>query len=155
MAWRPHDRTYELIAYREPGKWGTPRKVDESSVIKMDRKFPDTFNNYDYENKHVVFAPASPCPILYGIRGNRQDYLADAMAAVKSEKIDRWLIFLTNQGTDDHIIDASISNLRPFISVRANGKVAGMPRIIEGGHLIFSITNGKKQIDCTMSVCKL
>lgn len=150
MAWRPHDRTYELIAYREPKRWGSPRKVDEASVIKMDGKFPDSFNNYDYENKHVVFAPASPCPILYGIRGNEQNYLADAMATVKSEKIDRWIIFLTNQGTDDHIIDASISNLRPFTSVRVQGKVAGMPRIIEGGHLIFPITNGRKQVDCTI-----
>jgi tRNA(Ile2)-agmatinylcytidine synthase len=150
MAWRPHDRTYELIAYREPKRWGTPRKVDEASVIKMDKKFPDTFNNYDYEEKHVVFAPASPCPILFGIRGNRPDYLADAMAAVKSEKIDRWLIFLTNQGTDDHIIDASISNLRPFTSVRIRGTVAGMPRVIEGGHLIFPIINGKNTVDCTI-----
>jgi tRNA(Ile2)-agmatinylcytidine synthase len=150
MAWRPRDRTYELIAYRQPKKWGTPRKVDEASVIKMDKKFPDTFNNYDYEEKHVVFAPASPCPILFGIRGNRPDYLADAMAAVKSEKIDRWLIFLTNQGTDDHIIEASISNLRPFTSVRVRGTVAGMPRVIEGGHLIFPIINGKNTVDCTI-----
>jgi len=150
IAWRPHDRTYELIAYREPAKWGTPRKVGEASVIKMDKAYPDTFNNYDYEEKHIVFAPASPCPILYGIRGDGQNYLAGASAMVESEKIDRWLIFLTNQGTDDHIIDASISNLRPFTSVRVRGKVAGMPRIIEGGHIIFPITNGQKQVDCTI-----
>lgn len=150
MAWRPHDRTYELIAYREPKKWGKPRKVDEASVIKMDKKFTGTFNNYDYEEKHVVFAPASPCPILYGIRGDAPDYLADAMITVKSEKVDRWLIFLTNQGTDDHIIDASVSNLRPFTSARVRGTVAAMPRIIEGGHLIFSISNGRKAVDCTI-----
>ncbi|MBU4032537.1 MAG: DUF1743 domain-containing protein, partial [Candidatus Thermoplasmatota archaeon] len=70
MAWRPLDRTYELIAYREPKKWGTPRKVEAASVIAMDKKFPGTFNNYDYEEKHVAFSPSSPCPILYDIRGN-------------------------------------------------------------------------------------
>ncbi|MDD4307609.1 MAG: tRNA(Ile)(2)-agmatinylcytidine synthase, partial [Thermoplasmata archaeon] len=150
MAWRPHDRTYELIAYREPKKWGTPRTVDEASVIKMDKKFTGTFNNYDYEEKHVVFAPASPCPILFGIRGDAPGYLRAAMETVKSEKVDRWLIFLTNQGTDDHIIDASVSNLRPFTSARVRGTVAGMPRIIEGGHLIFPITNGRKAVDCTI-----
>ncbi|MBU4031517.1 MAG: DNA-binding protein, partial [Candidatus Thermoplasmatota archaeon] len=78
------------------------------------------------------------------------DYLPAAMNTVKSEIIGRWLIFLTNQGTDDHIINASISNLRPFTSARIRGTIAGMPRIIGGGHLIFPITNGKKTVDCTV-----
>jgi tRNA(Ile2)-agmatinylcytidine synthase len=150
MAWRPRDRTYELIAYRAPNKWGTARNIDAASVVEMDRKYPGTFNNYDYEEQRPVFAPASPCPILYGIRGDSPDYLRDAMGTVKSEKVDRWLIFLTNQGTDDHIINASISNMQPFTSVRVRGKVDGLPRIIEGGHLIFPMTNGRKNVDCTI-----
>ncbi len=150
MAWQPQDHTYELIAYREPKKWGTPRDVNAASVMMMDMKFPGTFNNYDYELEHVAFAPASPCPILYGIRGDGYDYLPAAMKAVKSEKIDRWVIFLTNQGTDDHIIPASVSNLRPFTSVKVRARVIAMPRMIEGGHLIFSITNGRASVDCTI-----
>ncbi len=150
MAWQPRDRTYELIAYREKRKWGTPRKVDAASVVRMDRKFPGTFNNYDYEEKRPVFAPASPCPILFGIRGEAPDYLPAASKMVKSEKIDRWIIFLTNQGTDDHIMPASVSNLRPYTSVRVRGTVARAPRIIVGGHLIFPITNGKDTADCTI-----
>ncbi|MFO7618818.1 MAG: tRNA(Ile)(2)-agmatinylcytidine synthase [Thermoplasmata archaeon] len=150
MAWHPHDRTYELIAYREPGRWGTPREVNAASVMMMDMKFPGTFNNYDYELEHVAFAPASPCPILYGIRGDGYDYLPAAMKVVNSEKIDRWLIFLTNQGTDDHIIPASVSNLHPYTSVKVRARVAAMPRMIEGGHLIFPITNGRATVDCTI-----
>jgi tRNA(Ile2)-agmatinylcytidine synthase len=150
MAWHPLGRTYELITYREQKKWGTPRKVEPASVMFMDAKFPGTFNNYDYELEHVAFAPASPCPILYGIRGNGYDYLPAAMRYVKSENVDRWLIFLTNQGTDDHIIPASISNLQPFTSVRIRAKVAAMPRMIEGGHLVFPITNGRTTVDCTI-----
>lgn len=150
MAWRPRDRTYELITYREPKRGGKPRKVDAASVIKMDKKFKGTFNNYDYELKHVAFAPNSPCPILYGIRGDAPDYLPDASKMVVSEKINRWLIYMTNQGTDDHIIPASISSLKPYTSVRVTGKVKKMPRIIEGGHLIFSLTNGRHSVDCTI-----
>jgi len=150
MAWQPRDRTYELIAYREPGKWGRPRHVDGESVKRMDRKFPGTFNNYDYEEKRPVFAPNSPCPILFGIRGEAPGYLPAAMRAVKSEKVDRWLIFLTNQATDDHIVPASISSLKPYTSVRVRGRVAGPARIIRGGHLIFPITNGPSTVDCTI-----
>jgi len=150
MAWTPRDRTYELIAYREKKRWGTPRKVGAASVIRMDKKYTGTFNNYDYEEKRPVFAPASPCPILFGIRGEAPDYLPAAMRTVESEKIDRWIIFLTNQGTDDHIIPASISNLQPYTSVRVKGRVAGPAKVIRGGHLIFRITNGRSSVDCTI-----
>jgi tRNA(Ile2)-agmatinylcytidine synthase len=150
MAWKPRDRTYELIAYREPARWGTPREVDAASVIRMDRKFTGTFNNYDYELEHVAFSPASPCPVLYGIRGDDSDYLPDAMRAVESESVDRWLIFRTNQGTDDHVIGGQVSGLEPFTTVRVRGDVAGMPRMIEGGHMIFPITDGRKSVDCTI-----
>ena len=57
ISWRPRDRTYEVLAYREPRRWGTPREIDEVSVVEMDRHFPSTFHNYDYANRRVVLAP--------------------------------------------------------------------------------------------------
>jgi tRNA(Ile2)-agmatinylcytidine synthase len=150
IAWCPRDRTHELIAYREKSKWGKPREVNESSVLEMDKAITSTFNNYDYEEKRVAFAPKSPCPVLFGIRGDVEKDLLKAVGKIKSEKKDRWLVFLTNQGTDDHIIDASISNLTPYTSVRVGGRVASAPRVIKGGHLIFSLANKKKVIDCTI-----
>ena len=149
-AWRPHDSTYEVIAYREESKWGKPRNIDVASVKKMDKSVKTTFNNYDYEEKHMAIMPSSPCPILFGTRGDVESDLHRAKDIIQSEKIARWIVFLTNQGTDDHIIQGSISSLEPFTSVKVRGKVASNPRIIEGGHLIFQLTNGRKSVDCTI-----
>ncbi len=150
VAWKPKDRTYEIIAYRERKKWGNKRKIDEASVISMDNKFFSTFNNYDYEEKHMAIAPNSPCPVLFGIRGDLELALPKAMKAVKSEAIDRWLIFLTNQGTDDHIYDYTIGNLKPFNSVRSVGVVSRNPEMLEGGHLVFRISSSGYEVDCTI-----
>src|SRR5439155_75021 len=69
-SWRPRDRTYEVLCYRKESIWGTGREIVPESVKEMDIRFPSTFNNYDYDNERVVIAPHSPCPILFGIRGD-------------------------------------------------------------------------------------
>ncbi len=116
----------------------------------MDKAIKSTFNNYDYEEKHMAIMPSSPCPILYGVRGDVEKHLHKAKSMIESEKIARWLIYLTNQGTDDHIIQGNISSLELFTTVKVQGTVASTPNIIPGGHLIFSISNGKKAVDCTI-----
>ncbi len=147
ISWRPKDRTHEVIAYREKTRWGTDRKIDENSVVKMDKAFPSTFNNYDYNNRVVVVAPNSPCPVLFGIRGDRTKELPKAMRTLKSEKKDRWILFETNQGTDEHLQKKKIKDVSRYHSVITSGEVHSKPKTIEGGHVIFSISKGKK-IDC-------
>lgn len=149
IAWFPkHDKTYELITYREENKWGTKRQVDHKSVKKMDETYPSTFDNYDYENLHNRLTPNSPCPVLYGIRGNNVDDLTKASSVVKSEKVDSWLIFETNQGTDDHLQKKAINEIKPYQSAITEGTVAKAPNTIEGGHVIFSIKDSTGEIDC-------
>ena len=150
VAWKPRGRTHEIIAYRALEKWGKKRKIDEASVKKMDKKFYSTFNNYDYEEKHMVIAPGSPCPVLFGIRGDREEILPDAMRSVRSEKIDCWLVYLTNQGTDDHIMEARIGTVKPYSSVKVTGIVVREPKMLAGGHLVFRIAHRKYEIDCTI-----
>ena len=147
VAWRPRDRTYEITAYREMKRWGTKRRVERDSVIRMDKTFPSTFNNYDYHNKNIVIAPNSPCPVLLGIRGNKPEDLPLAMDMIKSETKDRWVIFLTNQGTDEHLQSRRIGDIARYMSVITRGTVISKPRTIEGGHVIFSVKD-KKTIDC-------
>jgi tRNA(Ile2)-agmatinylcytidine synthase len=147
ISWRPRDKTYEVIVYREKKRWGTKRKVDFKSVIVMDRKFSSTFNNYDYRNKEVVVAPNSPCPVLFGIRGDEARDLLKAKEIIKSEKKDRWILFETNQGTDEHLQETSIGKISKYSSVITSGEVSKKPRTIEGGHVIFSLENGGT-IDC-------
>ncbi len=150
VSWRPKDRTYELIAYRVKKSWGKKRKIDEASVIDMDKKFYSTFNNYDYDEKHMIIAPSSPCPVLFGIRGDYEPDLPKAMKMLKTEKADRWLLYLTNQGTDDHITDSTIAALKSYASVRTSGVVSRNPRMLEGGHLVFSISSRGREVDCTI-----
>ncbi|MGQ0798397.1 MAG: TiaS agmantine-binding domain-containing protein [Methanobacteriota archaeon] len=139
VAWRPRDRTYEVLAYREPSRWGTQRDVDPSSVREMDRMFPTTFNNYDYENERVAIAPRSPCPILFGIRGDRVGDLPGAMEVVRSEPIDRWALFETNQGTDDHVHPGAARV--PRTAVRVSGTVRAAPQTVRGGHVVIRFSN--------------
>jgi tRNA(Ile2)-agmatinylcytidine synthase len=147
ISWRPRDRTYEVITYREKRKWGTKRKVNENSVKKMDRRFKSTFNNYDYKNKVVAISPNSPCPVLFGIRGDDPKDLPKAENLIESENIERWILFETNQGTDEHLQKKRIEEVKTYTSVITKGKVSSQPKTISGGHVIFPITN-KKTIEC-------
>jgi len=142
MSWRPRDRTWEVIAYRSPDRFGTPRRIDPKSVIAMDRATKMTFNSYDYENDHIAIAPRSPCPILFGIRGDSANELLRAKAMIKGEKPDKWLLFLTNQATEDHVVDRKIASLRPRMSARVRASVAAAPITVPGGHVILKVTDG-------------
>jgi tRNA(Ile2)-agmatinylcytidine synthase len=128
IAWRPQDRTYEILTYRAREAWGTARRIQPESVVRMDCAFPSTFNNYDYVNDRVIIAPHSPCPVLFGIRGDDPLVLPFAMKKVRGELPERWLIFETNQGTDDHVVTAR--PVRPHSSVRFSGLVRSPPRVL-------------------------
>lgn len=144
MSWRPRDRTWEVIAYRAPRMFGTPRRIEPESVIEMDKATKLTFNNYDYENGHIAIAPGSPCPILFGIRGGSPAELLNAKDMIRGEKPHKWLLFMTNQATEDHLMTRRIADLQPMMSARVSAHVAQMPFTIPGGHVIVRISDGKE-----------
>ncbi len=144
-AWRPRDRTYELLAYRVRAVWGRRREVDPESVLQMDRRFPTTFNNIDLATRHVAVAPHSPCPVLYGIRGEDPAVLPVASRVLKGERPDRWMIVETNQGTDDHIANDEW-RFRPYLSTSLDVTVAELPRTIQGGHVLVP-ARGRRGLD--------
>ncbi len=137
IAWRPRDRTYEVLTYRARRVWATHRAIAADSVIRMDRAFSSTFNNYDYLNNRVAIAPHSPCPVLFGIRGDDPLVLPEAMSMVQGELPERWLLFETNQGTDDHVARRHAS--APGSTGRWSGIVRSAPRSLQGGHVVFRI----------------
>jgi len=141
ISWKPYDRTYEILAYGKE-KW-----VDEESVIKMDKKCRSCFDNYDYENKYVAIMPHANSPVIYGIRGEDADELKKAMRMVKSSPIERWLIFETNQATDEHLQKKKVKDIKPYESVVVRGIVKKEPHVIKGGHVVFSIYDGN-EIEC-------
>jgi tRNA(Ile2)-agmatinylcytidine synthase len=149
VSWLPSiDKTFELISYRQKKRWGTKRYVDSESVKKMDKSVKTTFDNYDYKNNHNRLVPNSPCPILYGIRGEVIKDLIQTSSIVKSEPVDSWLIFETNQGTDDHLQKKKVKDIEPYQSVIVKGSVSKNPVIIKGGHVIFTIKDSTGRIDC-------
>ncbi|MGB9902861.1 TiaS agmantine-binding domain-containing protein [Methanothrix sp.] len=145
------DYTYELIAYRRRELWGTPRALDEDSVWDADRAtYPATWDTVDYSNRRIVFSPHSPDPVLFGIRGDDPGAIRRAFSMIRSEAPERCVMYITNQGTDAHIIDMRGRDtlLHDDRSYRLRGTVAGEPRVIEGGHVFFPIDLGERNIEC-------
>jgi len=106
------DFTYELIAYRERARWGTPRRIDAASVWRADAAtYPRTWDTVDHHNKRIVFAPHSKDPVLFGIRGSDPDAIREAFQIIESEPWERCVLYRTNQGTDAHILDACASTI--------------------------------------------
>ncbi len=146
LAWRPKDFTYELLTYREKERWGEPRDIDETSVKILDENLKRSFDSYDHQEEKQAIAPSSPCPVLYGVRGEDPKELQEALQVVGSEPVERWVSFLTNQGTDDHIQTMNLSDVEAWSSVRIEGEVCSEPHSIEGGHVLFKIDDGTDEI---------
>ncbi|MCE8426590.1 MAG: DUF1743 domain-containing protein [Candidatus Methanoperedens sp.] len=143
------DFTYELIAYREKKRWGISRDIDRNSVLAADSAtFPDTWDTVDHENERIVFAPHSPDPILFGIRGNSESAVRAAFSMIKSEPVERYVIYKTNQNTDMHLIDTRIDEVANDRSYILKGKVSKDPISIEGGHVIIKISDNGAAIEC-------
>jgi tRNA(Ile2)-agmatinylcytidine synthase len=149
IAWNDlNDKTYEVITYRMNDRWGIKRIIDTQSVIQMDTKIVSTFDNYDHINHHNRIAPSSPCPILFGIRGDKPEELFTAVSLIKSEPAQGMLLFVSNQGTDDHLIQKKIQDIRPYQSVIIDAKIRTQPVTKDGGHVFFSISDATGEIDC-------
>ena len=142
------DKTFELIGYRLQSNWGTEREVATASVHQIDRKCPTTFDNFDYSNTHNRLVPKSPCPVLYGVRGDDINELIMAQSIVQSETVESWVIFETNQGTDQHLQKKMIRDIQPYQSVIVEGSVVNNPFAVEGGHVFFSLKDTTGSIDC-------
>jgi len=145
------DHTYEIIAYRTRENRGTPRRIEGSSIEEMNEKTaPLTFNNIDPEKGRILITPRGLDPILYGIRGETPEVIKQAHELVRSqERIERWVIFRTNHGTDAHLRRiSSIGEVQPFNPVVVRGVITKKPEVIPGGHVIFPVKDESGQVDC-------
>lgn len=142
------DHTYELIAYRLFDNFGLPRVIDHGSVFRADEKtYPGTWDTVDRTNNTVVCAPHSPDPILFGIRGDDINAIKQAFSMIDSEPVGSTLLYITNQGTDLHLVDASIHEICNERSYKVSGTVLDIPKTISGGHVFFTI-NGTGCVEC-------
>jgi tRNA(Ile2)-agmatinylcytidine synthase len=142
VAWPGRHATWELIAYRERRRWGTPRTVDPLSVQEVQRRFPRLFLCFDRRTRRLLVAPHTPCPILFGLRSTDAASPRRALPRVRSEPVDRWVTFRTNQGTGDHLTRRSGAEWPDLTSGVVRGRVLAPPTIGPGGHVRFELTVG-------------
>jgi tRNA(Ile2)-agmatinylcytidine synthase len=137
IAWPGRRATWELIAYRPKDRWGQPRGVDAASVRHAAAEEPDLFLCHDARTRRLLVTPHTPCPILYGLRATSRTAPVRARRSVRSETVDRWMLFRTNQGTGDHLVARSAAGLGPYRSAVVRGRVAAVPETTPGGHARF------------------
>ena len=123
IAWKgDHDYTWECTAWRHQSG---PRIIPDNLVIEMSNRYPSTILNRDPNARRSLIAPRTPCPVLYGIRGESRQDVLDAHEFLQeqgAEKSSGHRAHRTNQATDDHL------------SSVASGVVT-KSRIMKGGHV--------------------
>ncbi|HYA10418.1 MAG TPA: DUF1743 domain-containing protein, partial [Thermoplasmata archaeon] len=139
IAWPARRVTWELIAYREPARVGTPRVVDRPSVVAAQRRHPELFLCDDPRTRRLLVAPHTGCPILFGLRGTSPSAPAAAFRHVVSEPVERWMLFRTNQATGDHLVPRPAAELRGYRSASVQGTVDGPVTVLPGGHVRFRL----------------
>ncbi|WP_455645051.1 TiaS agmantine-binding domain-containing protein [Methanosphaera sp.] len=145
------DQTFECLAYRLPENYGTKRQLDDESIFYMNEQtYPETFDNIDIEGNYAAIEPHTPCPVLYGIRGNTPEIVEKAHNMVKSyEEIQDYCIFKTNQHTDMHIqYDVKINDMVNTGCYSFDCQVTKAPHDIEGGHVFFEVSDETGMLEC-------
>ena len=133
--------TWELIGYREKEKWGSKRDISALSVHEVGH-LKGVFSCHDSDGK-VAMVPNSPCPVLWGFRGTEHKILIDNFDNLGPEKPLRWILYKTNQATDDHLRMMEISDISDGDSVWLEVEVSSKPNVIKGGHRFFKASDSQ------------
>ncbi len=133
------DFTYELLVYRTYRRYGRERCVDPESVLIFDNLAKHSFNNV--HDGRILITPHGPDPVLYGVRGDDPQELLAALNIIKTcEEIAGYALFITNQGTDDHVLqELSKSRFKPYRCGWVQGVLIERPHVIKGGHCVMKL----------------
>lgn len=143
------DYTWEYLAYRDEPRWTTVREVNHESLFIADEETtPHTWDTVDRSRDSVVCVPHSSDPVLYGIRGDSPFAVAHAVSCIRSEPFPWGQIWLTNQGTDAHLLNGTIGSLSEYSSYKVRGTVFEKPVTRTGGHVSLVIKDGEKELTC-------
>jgi tRNA(Ile2)-agmatinylcytidine synthase len=102
----------------------------------------------DTINDVVVCVPHTPDPVLFGIRGESPQWVMTARQMIGSEKPGLEQIWVTNQGTDAHLLAGTIGELHEGLSYMVRGIVADLPKTGAGGHVSFTIRDCDNAVRC-------
>jgi tRNA(Ile2)-agmatinylcytidine synthase len=136
------DATFERLAYRDPAVRTAKRNVDRDSLfLAEERTYPRTWDTVDRENGLVVCVPHTADPVLFGIRGATAADVAEARSFVRSETPAVEQTYVTNQGTDAHLVPGRIGALEDGRSYWVAGTVAAPAVTAKGGHVAVFLTD--------------
>ena len=78
----------------------------------------------DIRTKSVLISPRGNCPVLFGIRALTYDSALGSckhlMASKRTEKVENYLVFKTNQATDDHLGENSTAVVKE-VTIKRRG----------------------------------
>lgn len=149
IACRLEDQTSEVLVYRRPELWGTPRRVDRETLFRADcETYPLTWDTVDREGDLVVCVPHTPDPVLFGIRGESAESVLRARKMVRSEEPSLEQVFTTNQGTDAHLVEGSPASLEPGRSYLISGEISSLPVTGRGGHVEVCLSWKGTRVRC-------
>jgi len=135
------DFTYEAISYRQEDNYGDTRAVNADSVARAHYShYPEIWDNYDPQTEQTVCVPATPCPVLYGIRGESRSTVIEASDMIESEPTVGRQVFVTNQGTDAHIKTINPDEVDNNTGYRLRAEVIEAPTTKQGGHVFFTVS---------------
>ncbi len=141
------DRTHERLVYRPRERWGTERRVDEAGVFAAaGDAYPAAWDTVDRAAEEAVCVPATPGPVLFGIRGDGPEVVERVAAQVDHEPAERAATFVTNQGTDAHLRRAALAAVREGRAYRVDATVAADPETRAGGHVHLVLRDGAAEL---------
>jgi tRNA(Ile2)-agmatinylcytidine synthase len=132
-----NDHTFECLAYRTRERFGTPREFSPESFFASEKAtYPHTWDTIDPAAGKVVCIPHGKDPVLYGIRGDSPAHIIEAVRYLKTEQPQFSRLWITNQGTDAHLVPYT-GTLKNGISCQVAGTVIDTPETLRGGHVRF------------------
>lgn len=141
--------TLERIAYRERDRWGSPREVNRQSVFEAaDEWYPAVWDTVDRTEGVAVCVPRTPCPVLFGIRGDDPAAVRAAASRIQGEPVAQAVTFRTNQGTDAHLRRAPLDAIQNGRAYQVDGTVRTAPETRQGGHVYFRLGKNEEALDC-------
>lgn len=147
-----NDYTFELLIYRNLMERYRNRDINLNNIRKKINKFlnEDTFAHIDFETNRLLWMPHGPDPVIAGIRSNNISSLMGIFRRIIDNiKYDRWMIFITNQGTNQHLENSNIKNnlysIKIYNEVKIRAKISKNIVNLKGGHIFLKSFSNNTQ----------
>ncbi|GAB6944725.1 TiaS agmantine-binding domain-containing protein [Vulcanisaeta sp. JCM 14467] len=141
LGFMPVDATYEFIAYRPEDE---ERPIIELGDVRLWDDVTGPFTFLNIYNDQVLIEPHGPDPVLFGVRGD-SPYHVLAMGNYLASKYNAigWIIYMTNQGTDEHR-----SRMGEFIPYRNADSISTITDVAfdEQGHALITLSGKRRAI---------